>query len=296
MHNKAYHIFTHKDLDGAVSLLTFIWAMPDAVISYEEITNFEIFKIKEFINKTINPPNIVIMDLSIRDEFIPDLDKKFITIIDHHERSLPLVNKFKNAKILHKDFTSNSLLVRKLLQDKSPNLSESQKKLILFADDYDCSNLKHPESYDLNILFWNQFKNKFPEFIKTYMNGFFKFTENQKNIIFNVKQKVKNDAESIKCFTGKVKINSEYKTAIAISVEKADVLIIDYLMDKFKSDLFICINTKTEKLSIRQKKSNDPLDLKYFCEKYCEGTSNKFSGVGKLNPLFLELTKNFIPL
>ena len=50
VNNKSYHVFTHKDLDGAVSLLTFIWSKPDSNITFQEITNLEIDKIKKHIN------------------------------------------------------------------------------------------------------------------------------------------------------------------------------------------------------------------------------------------------------
>lgn len=296
VHTKAYHIFTHKDLDGAISLLTFIWSHPNCIVSYEEITNLEIYKIKDFIKKTINPPNIIIMDLSLREEFLPDLDQNFVTIIDHHERSLSLIDNFKNAKLLVKNFSSNSLLVRKIYQNKCSVLSENQKKLILYANDYDCLDLKFKESYDLNIIFWNQFKNNFSGFIKKYINGFLNFDKNQIDLLISIKKKIKLEADSTKCFQGKIKINSEYKTAIAISLQTSNSLLVDYLIKKHNHDLFIVINTKTEKVSIKQSKTNTPIDLKSFCEKYCEGNATTFSGVGKITPLFLELTKNFIPL
>lgn len=296
MHSKAYHIFTHKDLDGAVSLLTFIWSHPNSIISYEEITNLEIVKIKQFIKKTINPPNIVILDLAIREEFIADLDHSFITIIDHHERSIPLINKFKNAKIYFKNVTSNSLLVRKLYQDICPPFSENQKKLILYADDYDCLKLKHEHSYDLNIIFWNQFKNNFSNFINKYKNGFLDFDENQKKLLFDVKQKIKNEEKKLKLFKGDLKIDLENKRIIAVSINENNPLLIDYLISKYDYDLFIIINIKNEKVKIRQKINDNPINLKKFCEKYCDGDATTFLGIGKITPLFLELTKNFIPL
>ncbi len=296
MHSKAYHIFTHKDLDGAVSLLTFIWSHPDSIISYEEITNLELNKIKDFIKKTINPPNILILDLSIREEFINDLDHSFVSIIDHHERSIPLANKFKKAKVFFKNLTSNSLLVRKLYQNSSPELTENQKKLILYADDYDCLRLKYEQSFDLNIIFWNEFKNDFSNFIKKYKNGFFDFEEKQKRIISEIKQKIKKEVNNLKIFKGEIKINSEYKKALAISIENSNPLLVDYLIYKYDYELFIIINTKNEKVKIRQKITDTPIDLKNFCEKYCDGNATTFLGVGKLTPLFLELTKNFTPL
>lgn len=297
VHNKAYHIFTHKDLDGAVSLLTFIWSRPNANISYEEITNLEIDKIKNFVNRTINPKNIVILDLPLREEFLPDLDKDFITIIDHHERSLSLVDKFKESKILHKEFTSNALLLRKIFQDKFPNLTDNQKKLILYTDDYDCFNLKYPESYDLNIIFWNQFRNNFNGFINYYYDGFIPFTEEQKKIIKETKGRAKSVADSLKCFSSNIAIDDSNRSIVAVMHDKSDVLAMDYLNNKHKPDLFMFINTKTEKITLKQKKNQESyFDLNKFTEKYCDGSGNNFSATGKITPLFMELTKNFKPL
>jgi hypothetical protein len=297
VHNKAYHIFTHKDLDGAVSLLTFIWSKPESYISYNEITNLEIHKIKEYINRTVNPPTIILLDIPLRDEFLPELDKPFITIIDHHERSLPLVDKFKHSKILHKEFTSNCLLLRKILQDKISNLSDDQKKLILYADDYDCFNLKYTESYDLNIIFWHEFKNNFNKFIEYYKNGFVPFTKEQKTLINEIKAKTKNAAESLKCFSFELKIENENRSIIATMSDHSDTLIHDYIINKYKPDLFIFINTKKEKISLKQNKNQQTFfDLNKFAEKYCNGSGNKFSASGKITPMFMELTKNFKPL
>jgi hypothetical protein len=296
MQHKAYHIFTHKDLDGAVSLLTFLWSRPDASISYNEITNLEIDKIKNYVNRLINPKNIILMDLPLREEFLPDLDKEFITIIDHHERSIDFIDKFKHSKIIHKTFTSNSLLIRKIFQDNFPNLTLEQKKLILYADDYDCFNLNYKESYDLNIIFWNQFRNNFSSFIDFYKNGFVPFNDKQLKILDYVKRKTEVDASNLTCYEGIINIESNPIKTIAVSDNKSDILVLDFLMKKHNPDLFIYINTKTEKITYRKKRDDNNFNLQKFTEKYSEGTGNSYSGVGKITPLFLELTKNFKPL
>jgi hypothetical protein len=293
---KSYHIFTHKDLDGAVSLLTFIWSKPDSNITYQELTNLEIDKIKKHINKTINPQNILILDLALREEFIPDLDKDYITIIDHHERSEKWVSEFKKSKILVKNLTSNSLLIRKIFQNSSPPLSENQKKLILFADDFDSFSLKHPESYDLNIIFWNQFKNNFEGFVNFYKNGFIPFTDSQKKIISDVKSQAEKECNNLKCFKSELIIEKLKINCIAVMSDSMNNIAMDLIIKKHNPDLFMYINTKTEKIIFRKNKDNKDFNLNNFTSKYCDGVANEFSGVGKITPLFLELTKNFKPL
>ena len=51
----------------------------------------------------------LIFNLSVREEFLPDLDLSNITYIDHHKRSEKNILKFKNSKIIYKEYSSNSL-------------------------------------------------------------------------------------------------------------------------------------------------------------------------------------------
>jgi DnaJ-class molecular chaperone len=55
MSNKTFQIFTHNDLDGAVSLLCFFWSNPDAHIIFKEVNNLEIDSIEAMLGteKTI---------------------------------------------------------------------------------------------------------------------------------------------------------------------------------------------------------------------------------------------------
>ena len=165
--SKSFQVFTHKDLDGAVSFLTFLWANPDAIITYREITNMQTGIIDEYVKKTCNPPSILVMDMSIRKDFVENLDYDNIYFFDHHKGSENYVKSFKQANVVYKETSSNALLMRKLLKEFSPDLTDAQKKLILLADDFDSNKLEHKESYSLNILFWTQFKNDFCYFINS---------------------------------------------------------------------------------------------------------------------------------
>ena len=52
---------------------------------------------------------------------------------------------------LRSDDVAGMLAAEKLYKDTAPELTEAQKKMILFANDYDCAEFKFKESYDLNI-------------------------------------------------------------------------------------------------------------------------------------------------
>jgi oligoribonuclease NrnB/cAMP/cGMP phosphodiesterase (DHH superfamily) len=229
MNTDTYQIFTHKDLDGAVSLLTFMWSKPNKTITYREVTNLDIPIIKEYVKKTCNPPNILVMDLALRQEMLPELDYDYITFIDHHKRSEEHIKDFKQAKILYEDTTSNSLLIRKLFKEEMPDLTFEQKKLILLADDHDSGENKFKESYDLNILFWTQFKNEFCYFCEYYKNGFKPFSENQLDFIKNAKYNAFMLEKKIKCFGGKAIIEGKIKNVIAAITESYNNIVILYL-------------------------------------------------------------------
>jgi hypothetical protein len=294
--NESWQIFTHKDLDGAVSLLTFLWSFPNETVSYREITNIQIDLIKDYVNKTCNPPNILIMDLALRPEFIPDLDYSFITYIDHHKRSEVYIKDFKQARIIHKEISSNTLLVRKILKEEAPEFTEAQKRLILLADDHDCGDNKFQDSYDLNILFWTQFRNAFCYFCNYYKDGFKPFTDDQKRIIKKAKQDAEIRLNQTQCFSGNIIMGGNPKYVVAAITDNTNNIVIDMLVAKYKPDILFYINTKTEKVSMRQKKADNAIDLSAFAEKYCDGSGHMYAAGGKVTPLFMELTKKLKPL
>lgn len=295
--NKPFHIFTHKDLDGAVSLLTFLWSNPEESVTYREVTNVEIDLIKDYVKKTCNPPQILIMDLSLREEMYPDLDYDYITFIDHHKQSEKHIKNFKQAKVIHEETTSNAILVRNLYKDKAPELTDNQKKLILYADDHDSGTNKFKESYNLNILFWTQFRNEFCYFCNYYKNGFKPFSENQRKIIQQAKEKAAYIEQQTSCFGGNIVIEGEVKNVVAAMTESFNSIVIDMLISKYQPDILFYINTKTEKISMRQtKKSKNIIDLSSFAEKYCDGNGHVYAAGGKVTPLFMELTKKLRPI
>jgi len=47
---------------------------------------------------------------------------------------------------------------------------------------------------------------------------------------------------------------------------------------------------------MRQKKSENSINLLSFAEKYCDGSGHMYAAGGRITPLFLELTKKLKPL
>lgn len=296
MQNKVYQVFTHKDLDGAVSLLTFLWAHPNDTITYQEVSNLETDKIKDYVNKTLNPPKILLLNLHLRESFLPDLDKENIIIIDSHKDSEAFINKFKKAKIIHNQSSSNSLFIRKLFKDKAPEFTDSQKKLILLADDFESRKYQFKESYDLNILFWTEYKNDFARFINAYKEGFKPLSKSQIETVENAKKDAENKLAETKCYSGQILIEGQLKKVLAAMTTKFNSIVIDKLIKKHNPDLLFYINTQTEYISIRQTHKENLINLQKFAEKYCDGNGHTFIAGGKITPLFMELTKSLNPI
>lgn len=296
MHNQQYQVFTNKSLDGAVSLLTFLWSKPNHTISFRELSYSELSDAKNQLKRTLNPPETFVFGLMPNNNFFPDFDESYITIIDHHKSSENLLQNFKKSKVLCKEYSSSSLLIRKLYLENAPEFTEKQKKLILLADDYESLKLQFKESFDLNVLFLSEYKNNFSEFIKTYRDGFSSFTDIQKNKIDSVKNQIISESKKLQKFGGVLEIKGNKKNTLGIVITEFNNLIIDYIVQNNNFELFFFINTKAEKVIIKQKRSETPIDLSKFAEKFCEGGGNNYTATGKITPLFMELTKNLKPL
>lgn len=293
-----YQAYTHKDLDGAVSLLTLLWALPNDHIRWKAYNNLQLDSIKKDLEEVNSPCPTFILDLALRDEFVKDLDEEYITFIDHHESSESYINKFKKAKIVYENTTSNALLMAKkyAAQNGYPTRTTAQKTLIALADDFDCYRLQIPESYDLNILFWSEYKNNFSKFIKDYQEGFKSFTPEQKRAIAFIKNAAYEQSKRLQLFSGNVQFGSKSKRVLASMGDNFSNLCADFLIKEHSPDIFIFINSKSEKVYIRQHGKEDPINVGTFAERVCDGGGHKHAGGGVITPLFMEITKNLLPL
>ena len=295
--DNCFHIFNHKDLDGVLSLLVFKWFYPHSAISYKSVTNINVeVQIEEYLKNIINPHNVYILDLALRETFKP-FDLPFITFIDHHKRSNEFKNIFVNSKIILKEYSSNVKFLYKFLEKTTPiSLTKEQKLLILLGDDFDSGDNKIKESYDLNIIFWALYRNDIDKFLKKYNNGFFGFTEKEKNLIIDCKKEAILLLKNLPIFKGSINIEGQSKNIVCSHSDHTNILTLDYMLKKYDSDLLFFINTKTEKVSLKQKKIDNMIDLADFAKKYCNGNGHNLSAGGEITDLFMELTKNFKPV
>ena len=295
--NKCYHIFTHKDLDGVLSLLVFKWYHPNDTIHYKAVTNLNVeVQIEEHLKNTINEHEMIIFDLALRENF-KKFDLPYITFFDHHKRSEEFKPFFKNSKIIHKEFTSNCKFLYKYYQKiKSNDLTKEQKFLILLGDDFDSGSNQYNHSTDLNILFWNLYRNDIKKFIEKYENGFVEFNEKERLLINKVKMEAIKAISDLTVFQANLNIQNQTKKIICSHGENTNLLTMEYMLKKYKSDIIFFINTHNQRVSMKQKKSENMIDLGAFSKKYCEGDGNDLSAGGKLTDIFMEITKNFKPI
>jgi hypothetical protein len=296
MPQKLYKVFTHGDLDGAVSLLVFMWARSTDTIEFEELYNTDYLeKLNKYSEKTYNPPSTLILDMSLREEMIK-FDLPHFTFIDHHKTSEKFVSKFKQSKILYKEYTSNAKWMYKTLIKDLNHLTQEQKYLIAIADDFDSYSFQLPHSYDLNIIFWTEYKNNFSKFISDFKDGFKGFNKYQQNIINLEKNAAQKEADKLSKFEGIISVGGIQKKTMAVLGERFSSLIIDLILKKYGPELLFFVNTKTEKVSLRQNTTDNPIDLGAFAERICEGGGHSYSAGGKITPLFMEISKNLKPL
>jgi oligoribonuclease NrnB/cAMP/cGMP phosphodiesterase (DHH superfamily) len=218
-----------------------MWSKPkEDSFQYTPISNIEISKLKREITNTHNPSETFILDLGLREEFLPELDLPHLTFIDHHKSSENFVDRFKKAKILYKEYSSNTLLTYKLFKE-TIKATDAQKTLVAIIDDFDSYKLQLPYSYDLNIIFWSEYQNRFSDFIKDYYDGWKPFTEKQKKAIAFIKKEAQAEAAKVPIFKGEITIKGKKKVACAAMVERIVPQVMEILIKKHNPDLFFFI-------------------------------------------------------
>lgn len=289
-------VFTHHDLDGVVSYLVLSWFYPNLKFECFTIRNVFDFR-KEYLNWCLkNSPkdyeHIFILDLDVSG--CEDLlDQPNFFIFDHHDTHLKAV--YNNAKAFVKKYSSACKLMYKILSMKFPDkkLTEAQKLLIGFTDDFDSYTLKYPVSKQLNTLFWNYTPNNFQTFFDNFKNGFHGFNIQQQSIIKLYETELKAYYKNIKeVYYGEYTWNNKKYSACAIFASKHINDLADLLFESQKCDIIFMYNKKSNKIYVRRNRTNNGSDL--HIGKICEqwgGGGHEGAGGGPAHPEFLEFSK-----
>jgi len=291
--SKGEIIFTDLDLDGCCSYLAYSWLTQ----TRSKAITIKVSNLREkFLawlkrNKLSDYKTVYFFDLDTTE--IKDLiDKKNVTIFDHHKSH---DEKYKNATtIIDKECTSCSKLIYRHYKN-SANLTNEQKKLIALANDYDCYELKFPESNKLNFLLWYKNGDKLQNFINDFETGFHGFTNDQNKIISYHFYKFKKIRDSVILYKSTLKIaGKEYKFISTFGNEYVNDLC-QYIIDNNDCDVCLMINLKNNRVYLRKNRTVE-LNLGKFAQKICDGGGHEYAAGGKLNETVLALSKKFVPV
>jgi len=287
------HVFTHHDLDGIGSLLALIWTFPDANITYTTVSNPQEFaskfQDKYFASKINTYSKIFITDLSILEKDIPLIDIENVVFIDHHASSLNL--KFKYAKNIIKIYSSCAMLIYKSFKDKI-DISNLQKQLLIYIDDYDSYQLKFKKSWGLNCLFWEAYSKNINNFLLDYNEGYKKPSGSQINIVNNYKHKIDTAIKNLPLYSATISIQGKECNIGAMFADFAINDIASHVLSHVEKDIAIIINLKTHRVSFR-KNSKCNADMAKLAAQLCDGSGHEASSGGILTEKFLEFSKIF---
>ena len=289
-------IFTDLDLDGCCSYLIYTWfkqTKPKAV-------TLKVSNIREKLlgwlnyNKIEDYKRVYFFDLDTTE--IKDLiDKPNVLIFDHHKSH---EDEYSFAKTyIDVNQTSCSKHLYQIFNHIYPdvNLTKEQKKLVTFANDYDCYELKYPESNKLNFYLWYKNGDKLQNFINDFENGFFGFTNEQNKIISYHFYRFKKMRDNIDLYKAKLSIaGKEYNFISTFANEYVNDLG-QYIVDNYKCDVCMMINLKNNRVYLRRNRNID-FNLSKFAKKICDGGGHEYAAGGILNDNVLSLSKQFEPL
>ena len=130
------HVFTDCDLDGAASYAVYSWYKGKAPVTVCRVN--DLLKSYSVWCKSHNPGDydqiyFLDLDTSNSDELIELIDRKNVTIIDHHTSHVENLSKYKEsfAKTLIEELIINSI-------SKPPEIKQP-KRVETFIDDNDNS-------------------------------------------------------------------------------------------------------------------------------------------------------------
>jgi len=283
--------WAHWDLDGIVSYIVLKWFHPNETIELKTSRAGEFEKDWNNWSNTVDISKyetIYVLDLDVS-EHAKLVDHKNVTIIDHHKSH---VNEYKKATALVKVYTSAAKLIYKIMTKLHPEIeiTDAQKKLVIYTDDYDCYKLDFPESKDLNDLFFHTQKAT-EMFLQWFSNGFHGFNHAQLTIIKQYKNLVDSIKKNLSVYANKIKIQGKERYICAAFASDGINDIADTLKDEYGAEIAIVVNIKNNSVSYRKWDEESDLDLSKLAEALSEGGGHKYAAGGKITEKFMEFTK-----
>lgn len=294
--NKKHFIFTDCDLDGAGSYMMWPWftgVEPDymAVRVNDFAARFKGWLAAGNLNKY---ERVFILDLDIsRVDCFDLVDNDKVTVIDHHSTHVENKDKYKHAKALIEDESSCTKMVYNLFKKSGKDIDTAKKTLVAMIDDYDSYNLKIPQSYHLNLLFWNYQGDRLQKFFNDFKHGFKPFNNEQNKIIQFYLRKLENIKKDLDIHWAYVPIKEKKYKFICVFANECINEIAAYIIDNYKADIGMVVNLSSNKVSIRKSKTCD-IKIGNLCDKlFDEGGGHDDAGGGILCDRFLKFSAMF---
>ena len=287
------HIITDADLDGAGSYLCLKKAYEGKDISYTVTTEKKFLSDLSFFNFS-KYDLVIISDLNLKLESIKLCDYKNVIVIDHHKEHIELINDYKNAKPIIKDYPSCTKLIYDTFKLEN-KFNKNQKLLIKLIDDYDSYTLNLPFSLPLNQVFWTYTGDRIKKFEDDFKGGFFGFNTFHKNALKIVQNKINNFFKEETIYGGNLKIgNNNFKVA-GVFVTFSPNEIAERIINEYKVDFVIQINLKGESVYMRRSKECT-LNMGKLADKLMDGGGHEDASGGTLNDTIINITKLLKPI
>lgn len=299
---KKIAIFTDCDLDGIGCYLVFRWLTKYKNVEHTICSQSNFRKtFTSWCNKNdiTKYDRVYIFDLDVSQTCLDIVDKRNITIIDHHDTHVKNKDKYKHATPILQEYTSCCKLIYTLLTKKYPDrkLDDYKKMLVLLVDDYDSYELALKDSYSLNIVLWNYVGKRAEQFVRDFKDGFKGFNESHKNMIHMNNKKVKRIISELEIFKGEVPIaGCDYNVYATFASESLNE-VAHHVIDNYDCDVCIVFNMNTKRCSFRKNKEKCPeVDLGKMAKNLADGGGHMYSAGGSITESMLTLTKLLKPV
>jgi len=282
------HIITDADLDGAGSYLCLKQAYKDTTLTYSVTTE------KKFINdiayfKFEDYDLVIISDLNLKESEIRLCDLKNVIVIDHHAEHMQLIENYKNAKPILKDYPSCTKLIYDTFKLEN-KLNKNQKLLVKLVDDYDSYTLNLPFSKPLNQVFWSYTGDRVSKFENDFKNGFFGFNQFQKNALKIIENKIERFFKEETIHRGNLKIGDKNYDVAGVVVTFSPNEIAERIINNYGVDFVIMVNLAGKSVYMRRSECCS-LNMGKIAAKLMNGGGHADAAGGTLNDTVINITK-----
>jgi oligoribonuclease NrnB/cAMP/cGMP phosphodiesterase (DHH superfamily) len=291
-------VWTDCDLDGAGSALLLKFFYKDRYTTFE-IREVQKHRISDFVGefkgwyKDIDwYDKVFITDLYVPHELTDLVDNEKFVIIDHHKSFVEEAkSRFQKAKTIVQQHTSTTdLIYTKFKIKDNVEFTDDLKLLVSTINDYDCYDLKVPNSISLNVVFNEYNYPRVEKFINDFKDGHRQFTINEQNAVKLFFKQLKDQLQTTEYYRGNIKSYSVVSCFCNFAINE----MAHFTLKKYNADIVILVNTVTNQVYFRKAKGcTAALDV--LANKLCGGGGQEYAAAGRITDTFLNYTKLLTP-